>query len=92
MTAAIAGAIRGRPSASSLAERLEATRRRNADLVAELIAERYENGVFASRVAAAAVRMSNLAVANQPLAVMGMATELGYHASRRLRQIGPVTP
>jgi hypothetical protein len=61
------------------------------DLELELLAEHAEGLAFANRVLHASSILRAALVVGQLLAIENTANELGYHASRRIRQIGSVT-
>ncbi len=88
MTAAIAGAVRGRPSAAMLAERLDRSRRVNVDLRMELRAERREGAVFATEIRAHAARIYLAAQSDRPDLALHEAGVIGALADRHLRQRG----
>lgn len=90
MTAAVAGAVRGRPSATSLAESLELSRRINANLRDELRAERREGRVFAEEVRALASRIDLAVRADRLDLAQHIGGALAVTADRRIRQIGSV--
>jgi hypothetical protein len=88
MTAAIAGAVRGRPSAARLADSLAASRRINTDLRMELRVERHEGAQFATEVRAHAARIYLAAQSDRLDLALHEASVIGALADRHLRQRG----
>jgi hypothetical protein len=79
-------ARRGRPSAAQLADRLEQSRQRGEDLRDELRAERLEGSDLARRALGLSTRLEAVGRELGSPSVMQAGLELGYHASRFLRQ------
>lgn len=90
MTAAIAGAVRGRPTNSGLSASLDAARRVNANLRDELRAERREGVDFAEEVRARASRIHLAVQADRPDLALHLGASLVVLADRRLRQTGGI--
>ncbi len=88
MTAAVAGAIRGRPSNQGLAASLDASRRINANLRLELRIEHAEALAFADAVRAHAMRVYLAAVADRPDLAAHEGAAIVALADRHLRQRG----
>lgn len=88
MTAAVAGAIRGRPSAADLATSLDAARRVNANLRDELRATRREGVEFATEVRAHAARVYLAAQSDRLDLALHEASVIGALADRHIRQRG----
>lgn len=89
MTAAVAGAVRGRPRSTDLAASLDAARRINANLRDELRADRREGVTFAENVRAHANRVFLAAVADRPDLAAHEGAAIVALADRHLRQRGP---
>lgn len=60
------------------------------DLELELIAERYESRAFASRVLDAVGILNAAIVLGRLDVISNTSNELGYHATRRIRQAGGI--
>jgi hypothetical protein len=88
MTVAVAGAVRGRPSVSTLQDSLARARQVNGDLRLELRAQRHESQLFAERIRHASRELRRAVVLDRMDVVDQVAGELGYHADRRARQLG----
>jgi hypothetical protein len=83
----IASAPVARPSGKG---RQPAAVEAHRDLEIELIAERAEGLAFAHRVLRASSILRAALVVGQLDVIDNTANELGYHATRRIRQIGSV--
>lgn len=88
MTAAIAGAVRGRPSNSALVQSLAASRQINSDLRMELRVERHEGTAFATEVRAHAARIWLAAQSDRLDLALHEAGAISVLADRHLRQRG----
>lgn len=90
MTAAIAGAVRGRPSNSALSDSLDRARQVNVNLRDELRAERLEGRLFAEEVRAYASRIDLAVRADRPDLALHLGASIVALADRRLRQLGGI--
>lgn len=90
MTARMLEAVEGRPPTTTegLSRALVRSRERNLALAEELTAVQAEDLAFAERVRVGADRIVAAAAIGARTAVVNEAGKLGYHASRRLRQLG----
>lgn len=89
MTTPVLGAVRGRPSNSTLSERLELVQERREELEAELHAERAENRDFAVNVRTHALHVEFAARADRLDLAAHCAGAIVDLADRHLRQRGP---
>lgn len=90
MTAAVAGAVRGRPSVSRLQESLGRARQVNTGLRLTIRVERAEHRDFAVRVLAGAQAIHRAIPAGDVRRIELKSLELAYLADRRIRQLGSV--
>jgi hypothetical protein len=87
---AIAPLGRGRPTVESLLGSLDRARQVNGDLRLELRAQRHEERVFARRILHSSRELRRAIILGRWDVVDHQANALGYHAARRIQQIGSV--
>lgn len=92
MTARQLEAVEGRPATTvaGLQASLGRARDRNVELALELRARRHEERAFARRILHAARELRRAVVLGRWDVVDHQANALGYHAARRMQQIGSV--
>lgn len=88
MTAAVVGAVRGRPTNSALSDSLARARQVNGALREELRAQLRESEAFATEVRAHAMRVHYATVAERPDLALGEAGCIVALADRRITQAG----
>ena len=92
MTARMLEAVEGRPATTiaGLQASLGRARTRNVELALELRIQRHESRAFAERVLHTARELRRAVVLDRLDIVEHQANALGYHAARRIQQLGSV--